>query len=143
MGRGRRLDAGFHRGVRRLAGTHALHPVRQMQQFGARALRKQRNGRYAAKSHDSLLRVLTIVSLRGPEEIVVNDSRQATLIAKHSNAVQLYLRTGDAVPLEEFQGTSAVDSSGKQAPFLTDLHDLDRLGSAGKLSFETLYARAS
>ena len=36
MRRGRRLDAGLHRGVRRLAGTHALHPVRQMQQFTLR-----------------------------------------------------------------------------------------------------------
>jgi hypothetical protein len=117
--------------------------ARQVQQFGGRALRKQRNGRYAAKSRDTLLRILLIVSLGGLEEIVVNDSRQATFIAKHSNAVHLYLRTGDAVALEEFQTKFAVDWNGKQVPLLTNLDDLERLGSAGNLSFESLYARAS
>ena len=34
-----------------------------------------------------------------------------------------------------------VDANGKRAALMTDLDDLDRLGSAGELSFESLYAR--
>jgi hypothetical protein len=116
---------------------------KDMRRLGGTALRKQKNGRYAAKKRDKLLRPLMIVSQRDLEEIVVNDSDQATRIAKHSNAVSLYLRTGDAGPLREFEGEYAIDTNGKHVHFLTDLKELDRRGSAGNMSFESLYARAS
>jgi hypothetical protein len=125
--------------VSRLFGLNPCDTKR----FGEKALRKQKNGRYAAKKRDRLLRPLMISSQRDLKEIIVNDSDQATRIAKHSNAVSLYLRTGDAGPLKEFEGQSAIDANGNRVLFLTDLKELDRRGSAGKLSFETLYARAS
>jgi hypothetical protein len=37
----------------------------------------------------------------------------------------------------------AINADGNRVPFLTDLKELDRRGSAGKVSFESLYARAS
>jgi hypothetical protein len=126
----------------RVSRLYGVSP-QEMQRLGGTALRKQKNGRYAAKRRDKLLRVLMIVGQRDLGEIVVNDSDQATQIAKHSNAVSLYLRTGDAGPLREFEGQYALDAEGNQVPFLTDLKELDRRGSAGNLSFETLYARAS
>ena len=131
-----------HLSLPRAAAMYGL-TRNDMLRFGGKALRKLKNGRYAAKRRDKLLRVLTIVTQRDLEEIVVNDSNQATRIARHSNAVSLYLRTGDAGPLREFEGQSAIDANGNRVFFLTDLKELDRRGSAGNLSFESLYARAS
>jgi hypothetical protein len=126
----------------KVSRLYGLNPS-DTKRFGEKALRKQKNGRYAAKKRDRLLRPLMISSQRDLEEIVVNDSDQATRVAKHSNAVSLYLRTGDAGPLKEFEGQYAIDAGGNSVPFLTDLKELDRRGSAGNLSFETLYGRAS
>jgi hypothetical protein len=126
----------------RAARLYGITP-KDMRRLGGTALRKQKNGRYTAKKRDKLLRPLMIVSQRDLEEIIVNDSDQATRIAKHSNAVSLYLRTGDSGPLREFEGQYAIDANGNHVSFLTDLKELDRRGSAGNMSFESLYARAS
>jgi hypothetical protein len=118
----------FHRDprtVRRLAGP---------------ALRKQRNGRWAATKHDRLLRVLQLPTPEGRVEIALRDSRQASLLGKFWTAVERYRDTGDASALREFKGKRIVNASGKSIPLLTDLKELDRLGSAGVLSFESLYA---
>src|SRR5437667_11339682 len=47
---------------------------RQMQRFGGKALRRRKNGRYAAKTKDPLLRVLIVPTLEGLREIAVTDS---------------------------------------------------------------------
>jgi hypothetical protein len=107
------------------------------------ALRKLRNGRWVAKSRDRLLRVLVIPTRKGLSEIGVRDSRQASLLGKYWNAVERYRDTGDGSALREFRGKCIIDASGKRVPLLTDLHDLDRLGSAGVLSFESLYGKAA
>ena len=114
-----------------------------MQRLAKPALRKLRNGRWAAKKHDRLLRVLSLPSPQGLIEVGVQDSRQATVIGKYWNAVDLYRDTGDATAIEPFWGKYIIDASGKRVPLLTDLQVLDRLGSAGVLSFETLYARVA
>ncbi len=49
--------------------------------------------------------------------------------------------TGDNSALAKFKGKYLVDANGKRTVLMTDLDDLDRLGSAGELSFESLYAR--
>ena len=116
---------------------------RTVQRLAKPALRKLRNGRWAAKKHDRLLRVLSLPSPQGLIEVGVQDSRQATVIGKYWNAVDLYRDTGDATAIEPFWGKYIIDASGKRVPLLTDLQVLDRLGSAGVLSFETLYARVA
>jgi len=116
---------------------------RKVAQLARPALRKLRNGRWAARTHDHLLRVLVIPSPEGLREIGVNDSRQATQLGKYWTAVERYRDTGDASALREFRGNYIIDASGKRVPLLTDLRELDRLGSAGVLSFESLYARAA
>jgi len=116
---------------------------RTVQRLARPALRKLRNGRWAAKPHDRLLRVLVIPARKGLREIGVRDSRQASLIGKYWTAVDKYRDTGDASALREFRGKYIVDASGKRVRLLTSLRELDRLGSAGVLSFETLYARAA
>jgi len=116
---------------------------RTVQQLARPALRKLRNGRWVAKPHDRLLRVLVTATRKGLREIGVRDSRQASLLGKYWTAVERYRDTGDPSALREFRGQHIVDASGKRRRLLTDLRALDRLGSAGVLSFESLYARAA
>src|SRR5579859_5314601 len=59
------------------------------------ALRKAANGRYKAKASDRLFRVMVTITRQGRREVATRDSRQASFIAEHSNAVQKYLQTGD------------------------------------------------
>jgi len=116
---------------------------RMIQGLARPALRKLRNGRWAAKDHDRLLRVLVIPTRKGLSEIGVSDSRQATLLGTYWTAVERYRDTGDSSALREFRGQHIIDANGKRVRLLTDLRVLDRLGSAGVLSFETLYAKAA
>jgi hypothetical protein len=108
--------------------------------FGRSALRKRKNGKYAAKTADRLLRILSILTPDGRREIAVRDSHHASLLGKYWAAVQRYLQTGDDSALRKFKGKKITDASGKRHPLITDLRQLDTLGSAGVLSFESLYA---
>jgi hypothetical protein len=116
---------------------------RMLQRRAPSALRKLRNGRWAARPNDHLLRVLVIPTQKGLIEIGLRDSRQASLLGKYWTAVDRYRDTGDASALREFRGKYLIDADGKRVRLLTDLRALDRLGSAGVLSFESLYARAA
>jgi hypothetical protein len=71
----------------------------------------------------------------------VADSREASLLSRYWTSVQHYLQTGDAERLQSFRGRSIKTASRERLPLMTDLGELDRLGSAGVLSFESLYAR--
>ena len=110
-------------------------------ELGGSALRKQKNGRYKAKSFDRLLRVLVIPSLDGLKEVAIRDSRTASKIASYSAAVHRFLQTGNRSGLSEFRKLRINDAAGKRIRLLTDTKELTRLGSAGVLSFESLYAR--
>lgn len=116
---------------------------RIVHRLAKQALRKLRNGRWAAKRTDNLLRVLQMPTSQGLDEVALSDSRQATVLGNYWNAVDLYRNTGDASRLEEFDDQYIIDAAGNHLPLLTDLRTLDRLGSAGVLSFETLYGRAA
>jgi len=107
------------------------------------ALRKSKNGRYAARPSDKLLRVLVIPSSQGLAEIAVRGSEVASKIAEYSDAVQKYLRTGDSSSLKKFRRPKLLDEKGKRIKLVTDLAKLQELGSAGVLSFESLYRRAA
>jgi hypothetical protein len=107
------------------------------------AFRKLKNGRYAVKNSDRILRVLVMPTRKGLREIGVRDSRQASLIGRYWTAVERYRDTGDASALKEFRGKHVIDATGKRVRLLTDRRALDHLGSAGVLSFETLYAKAA
>ncbi len=110
---------------------------------GGSALQKLENGRYAANPYDDLFRVVIVVSKsKGPVEVATRDSREASKAGRHSAAVQRYLETGDDSALRRFKGKHILDAQGKRVALLTDMDELDRLGSAGELSFESLYARS-
>lgn len=107
------------------------------------ALRKTKGGRYVARRNDKLLRVLIIPGPQGLTEIAVKGSEAASKIAEYSDAVQKYIRTGDASRLKKFKRIKLLDEKGKKIKLVTDLTELQRLGSAGVLSFESLYRRAA
>jgi hypothetical protein len=107
------------------------------------SLRKQKNGRYNAKPFDRLLRVLVIPSSDGLTEIAVRDSRTASKIAGYSEAVHKFLQTGDDSKLRTFRRLRIRDPAGTRIKLLTDKQELMSLGSAGVLSFESLYARVA
>lgn len=110
--------------------------------LGRSALRKRKSGKYAARKTDRLLRVLSVLTPEGRREIAVRDSRQASMLGRYWASVQRYLQTGDDSALRKFKGKKITDASGKRHPLITDLSQLDTLGSAGVLSFESLYAGA-
>jgi hypothetical protein len=82
-----------------------------------------------------------VVSEDGLREVATRDSRQASNAGKQSAAVLRYLQTGNASRLGQFKGEYIIDAVGERVPLLTDLEELDELGSAGVLSFESLYAK--
>jgi len=82
-----------------------------------------------------------VVSNEGQMEVATNDFREASIAGKHSAAVQRYLETGDDSALRRLPRKYITDAQGQRVELLTDLDKLDRLGSAGELSFESLYKR--
>ncbi len=108
--------------------------------LGRSALRKRANGRYEARPNDRLLRVVAVPTDKGLREVALRSSHQASQVGEYWAAVQRYFETGDASRLNKFEGKHITDANGKRIPFLTNLEELDRLGSAGVLSFESLYA---
>jgi lambda repressor-like predicted transcriptional regulator len=114
-----------------------------VKRWAGSALRKLANGRWAARKRDSLLRVLKLPTPDGMRDIAVKSSSHASTIADYFNAVHHYLRTGDSSRLKPFHGKSVKDADGNDIPLLTNPKDLHRLGYAGVLSFESLYAKVA
>jgi hypothetical protein len=107
------------------------------------ALRKRRNGSFSARASDHLLRVLLVPTKNGLREITIRDSREASKLGEYWSAIRKYLQTGDDLDLQKFGRKKTTDASGKRVSLLTDLNELNRLGSAGVLSFESIYSRVA
>jgi hypothetical protein len=107
-----------------------------------KAITKAESGRYRAKPSDRLARSLNFITTNGTVGITVRGSRLASTIAKYSNAVQRYLETGQTDELEPFVGKS-IQVGKTRYPFVTDTRLLNRLGRAGEVSFEDLYAHSN
>ena len=86
--------------------------------------------------------MIVVSENKGPVEVATRDFREASKAGKHSSAVQRYLETGDDSALRRFRGKYIIDAQGNRVALLTDTDELDELGSAGELSFESLYARS-
>ena len=127
--------------LRHASAEHGIAP-RTVVRMGGPALRKDACGRYRAKQTDNLVRVLVIPVEGGSSEVAVRGSRAASEIAKRAAAQQYFLHTGDDSKIRALRGKSIKDVSGREVPFLTDLDELERLGEARVLSFESIYARS-
>lgn len=106
------------------------------------ALRKKRNGRYAVRGKDTLLRVINVPTEQGIIEVATRDSRQASELGRYTEAVHKYLQTGDASALAQFTGRSVVDMNGNQISLMTEPGQLDRFGKP-EFSYESFYARSA
>ena len=109
--------------------------------YGGGGIKKNTAGRYEARASDRMPRALAFLSPRGVREIVVRGSREASKLSKYWIAVEQFLETGDDSLLRRFQGATVTDAFGQSIPLITDLDRLEHLGSAGVLSFESIYAR--
>ena len=87
--------------------------------------------------------LLSSLTPEGRREIGIRDSRQASMLGDYWHAIDLYRDTGDSSKVLTFRGKYVIDADGERFPFLTDLGEIDRLGSAGVLSFESLHARVA
>lgn len=128
------------RSLRKTAAEFGIDP-RVVAHLGSSALRKGKDGRYKVRKQDRLLRVLAVPGRKGIREIALRDSRQASKVGRYWDAVQKYLRTGDASALKEFRGVRIVGTSRKRIRLITDPNELNRLAHARVLSFESIYAR--
>jgi hypothetical protein len=82
---------------------------------------------------------LPIPTSEGLKRIIVLSSAERTELGNYWNAVKRYLRTGEASQLESFTGRHITGAYGTKYPLITGLKELERLGSAGVLSFESIY----
>jgi len=126
-----------------LTGACAEYGIdaRTVECLAGSALRKGETGRYAAKPTDRLLRTLVVPVRGGLKEYTVHGSRAASQIASRSAAQGYFLATGDDSKLRKLRGVVVKDSTGREIPFLSDLDELERLGDAGLLQYESIYAR--
>ena len=74
------------------------------------------------------------VTRGGPVLLPDLTDEQATLVARHDNAVRKYLYTGDHTDLGQFDGVTV---DGHQLE--TDLDELDRYALTGEIRFEDIY----
>jgi hypothetical protein len=82
--------------------------------------------------------MLHFITPTGTVAIKVTDSRTASRIGEHMNAVRAFLRSGDSSALESFRGES-FEADGVTYVFVTDLETLSRLADAGDLAIDGLY----
>jgi len=131
-----------HTSLRRTSREFGISPHSVLRLVRS-ALQKRRNGAYSARASDHLLRVLLIPTKDGLREVTIRDSREASKLGEYWSAVRKYLQTGDDSDLQAFRKNKITDASGKRVRLLTDVTELNRLGSAGVLSFESIYSRVA
>jgi len=125
------------------AARESALQARLVFRWGKPALTKLANGRYVATPFDNLLRVMAILTAHGVREIGLSDSREASWVGKYWAAVQKYLETGDPSALKRIRRKTVIDADGNRIRLIKDLAELDRLGAAGVMSFETIYAKVA
>jgi hypothetical protein len=110
---------------------------------GRSETQKRQSKKSVRKTKKKIVRIPTLEGTRAVAIRVSRHSRQTSTLGKYWNAVHRYLQTGDASRLKKFRGKHITDVRRVRFPLLTDTDELDRLGSAGVLSFESLYARST
>ncbi len=77
-------------------------------------------GRWVTTRTDKVERWLKTFEGGYRTEVLVRDSRTATLLSRYANAVGRYRETGDATGLKEFEGKTYKDAAWKVHSFETD-----------------------
>jgi len=98
----------------------------------------EKQGRRWAVRHELPRRMLLFSNGR-TLQVVVGDFDAASKIGRYMSEVGEFLRTNKPAGLQEFEGASVTDVSGKAHPFETRPNALYRLASAHDQSFEHIY----
>lgn len=118
----------------RRASDLARTDPRTVRRHVGSALRKP-GARWRPSRFDRIPREMTVVTPDGPEAVLIRDSRTASLLAEHANAVAAYIERGDEEPLRRLRRTT-VRIRGRPVALETDPVRLDRLAAGGELHFE-------
>jgi hypothetical protein len=124
--------------LREAASRVGIDPRTVLRYVGSALEREGPHGEYRATPHDQIPRTLHFITPHGTLPITVSDSRTASRIAEHMNAVRTFTRSGDSSALEGFRGES-FEAGGVTYEFVTDLVTLGILADAGDLTIEGLY----
>ncbi len=118
----------------RSAADLARTDPRTVRRHAGQAFRK-RGTRWVPTSWDRIPRAMTVLTPAGPVAVVVRDSRTASLLGEHANAVAAYIETGDEEPLLRLR-RRRVQIRGQPVVLETDPVRLDRLAAGGELQYE-------
>jgi hypothetical protein len=105
------------------------------------AFRKQ-GGRWVVTKTDRVQRWLKSYEGGYRTEVLVNDSRTASLLSRYANAVGRYRETGDPSGLSDFEGKTYKDALGNVHSFETDpaaLRDAFERSESDFGAFATIY----
>ena len=102
---------------------------------------KKSKGLERLRQDKERLRRFVIPTVDGLAEIAIRNRATASMLGQYWNAARWFLETGDGSRLRPFRKRYITDAYGNRTPYLTDLDELERLGSAGVLSFESIYAK--
>jgi hypothetical protein len=114
--------------------------VKTIRRYAGSAL-EVRGGRIDVKPTDRITRPMRMLTTDGEQVVVVHNSRDASRISKHNNAVKvaLYSFGVDQRELHRFSGKT-VRANGKIYTFATDYEQIIRLTRAGAIHFLDIYA---
>jgi hypothetical protein len=118
----------------RAASDLARTDPRTVRRHAGQAFRK-RGSRWAPTPYDRIPREMTAVTPVGQVPVTVRDSRTASLLAEHANAVAKYIEEGDEEPLGRLR-RRVVRIRGQPVVLETDPARLDRLAAGHELHFE-------
>jgi hypothetical protein len=125
------MQQGYSRAeAARAAGTSPSTIIR----YAGSAFEKGRDGRIHAKPANRLVRRIAARTPEGVKFINVAGSRRASLVARHSLAVDRYLETGNARALRRFAGKRVGG-----VELVTDPTRIEELARRGVLDFEQFY----
>lgn len=128
-------------GVSLAAASRLAHikPGTVLRYVGTAVRQDRPGGRYRSAAGDKFRRDLQIPTSLGPIRVPVFGTKAARKISKYANAINHYLRTGDASRLKPFKGKT-IRVGRKRVELITDLATLSLLAEAGALRLDQLYA---
>jgi hypothetical protein len=97
---------------------------------------ERRGGSWRPTREDQLRREMTLLTPDGPVSVRTRNSRLATQIARHHNAVRHYVTTGSTRRLAPFSRLQVPRTSGLPYRFATDPADIDRLAAGAELLYD-------
>jgi hypothetical protein len=118
----------------RQASDLARTDPRTVRRHAGSALRPG-NRRWAVAPYDRLPREMTVLTPAGPTAETIRDSRTASLLAEHLNAVREFIETGDEQGLQRLPRTE-IRIRGQPVRLETDPLRLERLAAGGELHYE-------